>query len=159
MRRGAREAQGLKPRAGARALRGGLLLFVLLLAGCSIRQEVRPVTPAQLTTKEICIRENRDVRPGFLDAYKRALEAKGLTTRLLEPDAGVTACPLLTTYAANWRWDFTMYMAYAEMVVYRNGGEIGKAVYDALMGGGRIDKKFINADYKVRELFDQLFPR
>ena len=35
--------------------------------------------------------------------------------------------------------------------------EIGKATYDALMGGGRMDK-FIKADEKVRELVNQLFP-
>jgi hypothetical protein len=43
------------------------------------------------------------------------------------------------------------------MRVYCDGNEIGKAVYDAVMGGGRLDK-FIKADEKVRELVDQLFP-
>jgi len=138
--------------------RAALPLLSVLLAGCSIQQNVKPVTPAQLTSKEICVRENAAVRPGFLDSYRRALEAKGLTVRVLEPTAGVTACPLLSTYSANWRWDFTMYMAYAEMVVYRDGGEIGKAVYDT-MSGGLNTNKFINADEKVRELVDQLFPR
>jgi len=134
-----------------------LSVSLVLLAGCSIKQDVKPVTLAQLPTKEICVRENRDVRPAFLDAYKQALEGKGLSVRVLPADAGITACPLLTTYSANWRWDFTMYMAYAEMKVYRDGSEVGKAVYDSLMGGGRLDK-FINADEKVRELVNQLFP-
>ena len=48
-------------------------------------------------------------------------------------------------------------MAYAELTVFRDGNEIGKATYDALMGGGRMDK-FIKADEKVRELVNQLFP-
>jgi len=134
-----------------------LLLLVFVFAGCAITQEVKPVALAQLPTKEVCIRENRDVRPGFLDAYKKALTDKGLSVRVIDPEAGVTACPLLTTYVANWRWDFTMYMAYAQMVVYRDGVEVGKAVYDAAGGGGRFDK-WINADEKVRELVNQLFP-
>ena len=134
-----------------------LLALVVLAAGCSIRQDVKPVTPAQLSSKEICVRQNAEVRANFLDAYRKALESKGFTVRVLEPTAGITACPLLSTYSANWRWDLTMYMAYAEMRVYRDGNEIGKAVYDALMGGGRMDK-FINADEKVRELVAQLFP-
>jgi hypothetical protein len=154
--RGAREDQGLTPRVGASGLRGGLLLLALLLAGCSIKQNVTPVTSAALSTKDICIRENASVRAGFLEAYRQALEARGLSVRVIDPAAGVTACPLLTTYTANWRWDFTMYMAYAEMVVYRDGQETGRAVYDALLGG--MDK-FINADEKVRELTGQLFPR
>ena len=135
-----------------------LPLVAVLLVGCSIKQNVKPVTAAQLTSKDICVRENAAVRAGFLEAYRRALHDKGFTVRVLEPAAGVTACPLLTTYTANWRWDFTMYMAYAEMTVYRDGGEIGKAVYDT-MSGGLNTNKFINADEKVRELVDQLFPR
>ena len=135
-----------------------LLLVVVVLAACSITQNVKPVTPAALGTREICVRENKSVRESFLEAYKQALESKGLSVRVLDPGAGISACPLLTTYSANWRWDLAMYMAYAEMTVYRDGNEVGKATYDALMGGGRVDKKFIKADEKVRELVNQLFP-
>ena len=133
------------------------LLVALALVACSIKQNVRPVTPADLATREICIRENKTVREGFLEAYRQALESKGFSVRMLDPDAGIRACPLLTTYTANWRWDLALYMAYAELTVFRDGNEIGKATYDALMGGGRMDK-FIKADEKVRELVSQLFP-
>ena len=133
------------------------LLVGLALVACSIKQNVRPVTPADLATREICIRENKTVREGFLEAYRQALESKGFSVRVLDPDAGIRACPLLTTYTANWRWDLALYMAYAELTVFRDGNEIGKATYDALMGGGRMDK-FIKADEKVRELVNQLFP-
>jgi hypothetical protein len=135
-----------------------LVMLLIILAGCSIKQEVKPVTAAQVTTKDICVRRNAAVREGFLEAYRQALETKGFAVRLLEPDAGVTACPLLTTYTANWRWDLALYMAYAEIIVYGDGNQVGKAVYDSLGGGGRMDK-FIKADEKVRELVDQLFPR
>jgi len=133
------------------------LLVGLALVACSIKQNVRPVTSADLATREICIRENKTVREGFLEAYRQALESKGFSVRMLDPDAGIRACPLLTTYTANWRWDLALYMAYAELTVFRDGNEIGKATYDALMGGGRMDK-FIKADEKVRELVSQLFP-
>ena len=133
------------------------LLVGLTLVACSIKQNVKPVTPADLATREICIRENKTVREGFLEAYRQALESKGFSVRMLDPDAGIRACPLLTTYTANWRWDLALYMAYAELTVFRDGNEIGKATYDALMGGGRMDK-FIKADEKVRELVNQLFP-
>jgi hypothetical protein len=140
--------------------RGMLLLLAVLLAACSIKQEVKPVMPADLpAARELCVRENPAVRPGFLDAYRRALESKGFAVRMVPATGGITECPLLSTYSASWRWDFTMYMAYAEMAVYRDGQPIGKATYDSLTGGGRVDKKFINADDKVRELVDQLFPR
>jgi hypothetical protein len=135
-----------------------LPLLAVLLVGCSIKQNVKRVTAAQLTSKDICVRENAAVRAGFLEAYRRALQDKGFTVRVLEPSAGITACPLLSTYTGNWRWDFTMYMAYAEMTVYRDGDEIGKAVYDTISGGLNMNK-FINADEKVYELVEQLFPR
>ena len=133
------------------------LLVGLALVACSIKQNVKAVTPADLATREICVRENKTVREGFLEAYRQALESKGFSVRVLDPDAGIRACPLLTTYTANWRWDLALYMAYAELTVFRDGNEIGKATYDALMGGGRMDK-FIKADEKVRELVSQLFP-
>ena len=133
------------------------LLVGLALVACSIKQNVKAVTPADLATREICVRENKTVREGFLEAYRQALESKGFSVRVLDPDAGIRACPLLTTYTANWRWDLALYMAYAELIVFRDGNEIGKATYDALMGGGRMDK-FIKADEKVRELVNQLFP-
>jgi len=133
------------------------LLVGLALVACSIKQNVRPVTSADLATREICIRENKTVREGFLEAYRQALESKGFSVRMLDPDAGIRACPLLTTYTANWRWDLALYMAYAELTVFRDGNEIGTATYDALMCGGRRDK-FIKADEKVHELVSQLFP-
>jgi hypothetical protein len=92
------------------------LLVGLALVACSIKQNVKPVTPADLATKEICIRENKTVREGFLEAYRQALESKGFSVRMLDADAGIRACPLLTTYTANWRWDLALYMAYQSVV-------------------------------------------
>jgi hypothetical protein len=137
-----------------------LVLFPLLglLSACSIVQEVKPVAMTSLPVREICVVENPDVREGFLEAYRQALEGKGLTVKLLKAGAGVTQCPLTSTYTANWRWDLVMYMAFAEMTIYQDGRPVGKALYDSLMGGGRIDKKFINAEEKIRELVNQLFP-
>jgi hypothetical protein len=76
---------------------------------------------------------------------------------VLKPDASANACPLTTTYAARWRGDLALYMAYAKMNVYQDGKVLGKALYDSLRGGGRLDK-FISAEEKTRELVNQLFP-
>ncbi len=135
----------------------GLVFVVLAVAACSIKQQVRPVGLTERGDNEICIRENPTVRQGFLEAYRSRVESKGFRVRLLKADAGVTACPLTSTYTANWRWDLALYMAYAEILVYRNGEVIGRAYYDAIGGGGRLDK-FINATTKINELVDELFP-
>jgi hypothetical protein len=48
-------------------------------------------------------------------------------------------------------------MSYSKIVVYSNGAKVGEAIYDATRGGGRLDK-FIDAEPKIRELVEQLFP-
>lgn len=51
-----------------------------------------------------------------------------------------------------------LYMSFADIRVYENGRQVGKAVYDSRGGAGRPDK-FISAESKIAELTDQLFPK
>jgi len=51
-----------------------------------------------------------------------------------------------------------MYMAFAEITVYSDGKEVGKALYDSLRGGANMSK-FIRGEEKIKELVDQLFPK
>lgn len=136
------------------------LLLVLplfgLLYGCAINQQVTPID-RPLLVREICVVRNADVRENFLTAYRNALEDKGFAPRVLETTAGISSCPLSSRYTANWRWDLALYMAYAKITVYENGSEVGSAVYDSLGGGGNL-AKFIDAEAKIKELVDQLFP-
>jgi hypothetical protein len=134
------------------------LLLVILLAACSIVQEVRPVAPADVAAKGICVVENPEVRKTFLEAYKHTLEKKGFAVKVLPPGTAITECPVYTTYDASWLWDLVSYMAYAEINIYRDGKIAGKALYDSRMGGARIIDKFIKTDAKISELVDQLFP-
>jgi hypothetical protein len=136
--------------------RVAFLSLALVLGGCAIHQRVDPVM-IRTESREICVIENPDVRRGFLEEYRRALVAKSYQTKVLDKSASTTDCPLTSTYTANWRWDLALYMAYAEITVYANGGKIGRALYDSLGGGGNL-AKFISAETKIRELVDQLFP-
>lgn len=132
-----------------------LLWVALLLVGCAIHQHVDPVRRVDI--REICIIANPNVRQGFLEAYQRALTAKGFQTRTLDKSATPADCPLTSTYTANWRWDLALYMAFSDISIYVNGNRVGRAVYDSLGGGGNLSK-FINAENKIQELVDQLFP-
>ena len=134
---------------------GATAAAVSVLAGCAIQQTVTPVS--RIEGREICVVENPAVRAGFLEAYRGALAAKGYSVRQLPPSAAVTACPVTSTYTANWRWDMALYMAYAEIKVYSDGRPAGEAKYDALHGGGNMNK-FIRGDAKINELVNQLFP-
>lgn len=126
-----------------------------LMTGCSITQTVNPVPP--LDTNSICIINNDDARETFRDAYKRALEKKNYEVKLLPSSAVIGDCSVSSTYTANWRWDLAMYMAYAEINVFKNGQKAGDAVYSSLSGGANMGK-FIKAEPKINELVDLLFP-
>jgi hypothetical protein len=134
---------------------GAAVCAALLLGACAIHQTVKPV--AGVEGRQICVIENPAVRNGFVEAYKRSLAAKGYAVRQLPATAAITECPMTSTYSANWRWDLAMYMAYADIKVYSNGRPVGEAKYDSLHGGGNMNK-FIDADRKIDELVNQLFP-
>jgi hypothetical protein len=124
------------------------------LAGCAIHQDVKPV--GALGTRQICVVENPAVsQDGFLKVYKRSLEDKGFEVRQIAPASPVTACPVTTTYTANWKWDWALYMKYAAINVYNNGQPAGEAVYDA---DANALGRYIKAENKIRELVNQLFP-
>lgn len=131
------------------------LLSVLGVSACSITQTVNPVPP--LDTNSICIINNENARETFRDAYKRALEKKNYVVKVLPTSAVITDCSVSSTYTANWRWDLAMYMAYAEIIVFKNGQKAGDAVYSSLSGGANMGK-FIHAETKINELVDLLFP-
>ena len=133
------------------------LLFVAVLSACAINQTVRPVP--QLQDRQVCIVENPAVvMEGFLETYEKHLQSKGYSVKRLPPNSPLTSCPTTSTYTANWRWDLAMYMAFAEITVYSNGQEVGKALYDSLRGGANMSK-FIRGEEKIKELVDQLFPK
>lgn len=141
------------PRNPSPASRLAAAAGALLLAGCAINQSVTPV--GGLEVREICIVDNPAVRATFLEALRKAVAAKGYTVRVLPANSPLRECPVTVTYTANWRWDLALYMAYAEINVFKAGAPAGKAVYDSLGGGANMGK-FISAEDKVNELVNQL---
>lgn len=129
----------------------GLLIF---MAGCSINQKVEAVT--SYDNDNLCVVENGDVREGFLDALESSLAGQRVDYTVVEERALPEACRWTLTYTANWRWDLTMYMAYAEIKVFEGRSLKGSATYDALRGGANMSK-FISAEDKIRELVNELF--
>jgi hypothetical protein len=135
---------------------GFLAIGVLLLAGCTITQTVNPTSLA--AGSEICIIENPAVREGFLPEVQRALIDNGYRYKMLPESAMPQDCPAALTYVARWSWDLTIYMSYARLQAFTDGRPSGDALYDATKGGGNMSK-FIDAEPKIRELVDQLFPK
>jgi hypothetical protein len=128
----------------------------LAVTGCAITQEVTPVKLGQ-PAQELCLVRNSEVvQDAFHDVYVTVLERKGFRVRSLPDKAAVDSCALLGTYEAIYRWDLAIYLARADLRVFANGKEAGRAVYDSLSGGANMNK-FIRTEPKLTELVDQLF--
>lgn len=133
------------------------LSAALITTGCSIKQTVTPASPAAELPSEICLIPAKDLREGFNTVYTQQLRAKGFQTRQLPSDSPPSACTLSTTYIGTWSWDMALYMSHADIRVFEHGRQIGQAEYDSRSGSGRFDK-FIDAETKITELTNQLFP-
>jgi len=140
-----------------RAIPPLLLLAMLSVTGCSIKQNIKPVSLSAELAPEICAIPATGLRAGFNTTYQQLLRDKGFNVRQLAAGSSPNRCSLSTTYTGIWRWDLLLYMSYADIRVYEHGRQVGHAEYDARWGGGRPDK-FISAENKIAELTHQLFP-
>jgi hypothetical protein len=139
-------------------LRSLAAVLALTLSGCAITQNVTPVGLTQGAQDLCLVRNSQVVQEEFHDVYLRVLEKKGFKVRSLPDNAAVTSCPLVATYEAIYRWDLAIYLARADLRVFADGKEVGRAVYDSLSGGANMNK-FIRTEPKLTELVEQLFPK
>jgi hypothetical protein len=146
-----------------------MTLALLALTGCSITQEISPLTKP---VERVCIVENKAVKEGVLDALNEAFINHKASTRVIpgtytvkhkmvQPTwqtADASACDALTFYTANWTWDLSMYMVFANVWMTPPDGSVklAQATYDATGGGGRMDK-FIDARVKLLELVNKMY--
>jgi len=135
-----------------------MLAVSVLASGCSIKQVVEPAMLSANTSPEICLIPAEGLREGFNTTYTAQLQKKGFQTRQLSPGSNPSSCHLSTTYIGTWSWDLALYMSYADIRVFEDGKQIGRAEYDSRYGGGRVIDKFINAEKKITEMTDLLFP-
>lgn len=130
-----------------------LSAVALALAACISVQEVQP---SKLTSRSVCVIRDPDVIYNFDTSLVTHLRRKGLSVTLVEPAGDATSCTATVLYTANWEWDFAMYMRYAKISLLEGGRPAGQAVYRS--DGLRFDK-WVNADEKIGELVDELFPQ
>lgn len=125
-----------------------------LLFGCTIRYTANPISIPKMDRKEICVIE-AEAYGNFLVSYKKALEEKGFSVKILSGESDVAACPLSSTYQSVWSWDLVMYMSRSQIFVFRNGILAGNALYAS---SGAALKKYGRTDKKIAKMVDQLFP-
>lgn len=129
-----------------------LLPTLTLLASCAINQSVSSASIPD--DAMICIIEDIAVREGFLIELTKVLDEKRITYQIVDKHEALD-CEWTMTYLGRWSWDLTIYLAYAEITIYRNRVQKGQAVYDA-SGGSFNLSKFIDAEPKIRELVEEL---
>lgn len=139
-------------------LRTVIATMVVALSGCAITQDVTPSALDQRAQELCLVRNSEVVQDGFHDAYARVLEKKGFKVRTMPDKSPTTSCPLVATYEAIYRWDMAIYLARADLRMWADGKEAGRAVYDSLSGGANLNK-FVRTEPKLTELVDQLFPK
>jgi hypothetical protein len=144
-----------------------LAATITLLSGCTTLQTVNKLEAGKVNT--VCIAEHKEVRETVLETIEEGLSKHGVKYRVI-PGSYVmknnlwvptfqidqsAGCDAVLFYVANWNWDVTMYMKFANvwMATPDSKTRLGGASYDARASLN----KFINAHDKIIELVDGLF--
>lgn len=148
-------------------IRLSLTLFVLFLTGCAATQTITRFDSN--LPESFCIAEHDAVRDGVLQALEKGFHRHGARTTVIRgiylqnndlwiseihPDE-VLECDAIVFYVANWTWDISMYMHFANIWVTDREltQNIAQATYQT---GGGLDK-WIDAEEKIIELVDEMY--
>jgi hypothetical protein len=129
-----------------------MAMVTLWLSGCT-SIKINPV--AGINTDEIiCIIKNPGVNQNFVEAYKASIESVGYQATIKESDDG--SCVVTSNYSAHYGMHWGMYLASADLKIFKNKTLVGQAIYNAPRSDftkhGRITKK-------IDTLVLSLFPR
>lgn len=137
----------------------GCCACILFLSGCSVTYYAEPADELTTYYQEMCVIEQPKVRKEFLEAYKRLLTNRGFTVRILPAGSLLTACSLTSDYIGKWSWDFTLYMAFAKIRIYKDGRLIGEALYEAPRAGFSMTHEIYHStETKISGMLEKLFP-
>lgn len=132
------------------AIQAGFLL--LALTGC-VSQNVKPVATAD-DGDHVCIIRNVEVNPDFLTAYRESIESRGFVTSVV--NAKNTDCDLVTTYVAHYGVHWGLYLARADLQVFRSGNLVGRAQYKAPRAAPNKHGRVVE---KIDQLVGELLPK
>ena len=106
-------------------------------------------------SEEVCIVDNKYVKPDFRDAYERRINANGYKTKII-PARKDSSCELVSTYSATYGQHWGVYLKTAVLKVYRSEKLAGEAKYKAPYASpgkhGRVENK-------IESMVNQLLPK
>ncbi len=144
-----------------------LLVASILFSGCTTVQKVNKLEAGKVNL--VCVVEHKEVRENVLEVIKEGLTNHGVNYRVVpgsyqiknnlwyptvQPEQ-VAGCDAVLFYVANWNWDITMYMKFANL--WMTTPDIKQRLGDASYDARASLNKFINARAKILELVDGLF--
>jgi hypothetical protein len=136
-----------------------LSLLAALLCGCEITQDVTPVEPGVEIDKIYIVNNPRVLMEGFSDALAQEARDEGYEAEVVDSPDLVPQGAYSLEYTANWSWDsawtMSMYLAYFQADLSRDGHTLGTVCYNATHGSQRLDKAGHTMD-KVRPLLQEL---
>jgi hypothetical protein len=144
-----------------------ILAVAVFMTGCTTAQNITKMDAGKVTN--VCIAEHKEVRETVLETIEEGLTKHGVKYRVIPGSyvntnnlwvptfqtSDTAGCDAVLFYVANWNWDITMYMKFANiwMVTPDRKTKLGNANYDARASLN----KFINAHNKIIELIDGIF--
>ena len=108
----------------------------------------------------ICIVPHPQTREGFQRAMEAWLEHRNYKVNVLPVGSNISDCAWSLTYSGEWSWDWSIYLADAEIIAYHNGTQVGKSEFNAPGGIFNFNpKKWGSADTRVQEMMNRLFEK
>lgn len=146
---------------------GATFSIIIFLVGCAAKQNITGFTAKP--PQSLCIAKHEAVRESVLGVLQEGFQKHGTRTTVVranyvekhnawnptvnsEERAG---CDAIVFYVANWTWDITTYMYFANIWITDRDmtRKIAQATYQT--GGG--PDKWINAREKLLELIDEMY--
>ena len=131
------------------------LFAVLLQATACTSISVKPV-PSDENMTHVCIKENpKVIVSGFVTAVEDHFEKHLITTEVFSAKKPEN-CEYTLEYTALQSWDFTTYMTYAELRLYKENKRVGYAEYRLRGKGGFSLLKWQGPKSKLEPVIEQL---
>ncbi|WP_421902039.1 Sbal_3080 family lipoprotein [Maridesulfovibrio sp.] len=130
-----------------------VLVFLVVMAGCSSIDVVNEPVPEILQAEKVCIIEHDDTREAFKTTIKEWLREQGITPDVYPQGTSVDICEWTLEYEGRWSWMVGLYLADAKLTAYHDGSEAGRAWLDIGKWDGY---KWEKGKVRIYKLLDML---
>ncbi|MDD9177049.1 Sbal_3080 family lipoprotein [Aliivibrio sp. S2TY2] len=132
-----------------------ILLFPVLLAGCSSPKFSAEPISSENQSNEITIVKDNETRDVFLQTMKEWCLDTGHQCEVAADDTTPKAEDLTLIYSSRWSWDFRTFIADAKIKAYKNNRKVGEVEFKA--PNGLNTNKFGDDSKRIESMMSILF--